>query len=655
MAIYNTLQSPPIWSPAYNPIIWMIESDKTTEYKFRYVFDVYVDSNPKVRFKVPPNPNGKGLIDVSALVAAQIDITTNLPFLSTDPFYMGDALAAKVYILAGEEYASTPTGSTVIYNGLGAVGEPAYGLYADSNFRPAPNATTPVVAWNSGQNAEKYYTYLATGGEDILEFEMALGQVNDTGGRFLTNCPDSPQSIRSDENFTLTWLNRNFEAATGPQTFPYGMRVDLYNNNTSVGSTFFYNTVAEGGVWPTCSTPPSATGGASGPENFLESFKINPADITTYTRTKFDIWGPQTDPPYYRWQFGPYGPLGDVFPSIVDTGLTPPYTGAVNINEDDGTWITALPYTGVTGSTEIAYKTMVAATGSVLDIQLQSANTWGTSYPQLQLWGCKTTGFTAGANWEIIGSFSAIQSPATKIYYTFSGVTTKKYFALGLRLQIQNSSQWNQSLIGPYDYPGPLAGYPVINAWNITSPLESTFNKMCLSLLSYDNYSSCAEGDTPISETICLNIDDTNCWGFEPIRFTWMNQLGGRDWFTFIKRNTFVQQSSRTTLYKLPGYWSAASYSVFDNQPARYGTTVFQNNLMNTWTASTDWLTEEQSAWLREMFASPSVFAYLPGRTQPVGIIIQDAEYSVQTIRRENLFQYFVSFVESLPDNVQAY
>ena len=70
MAITNTLQSPPIWSAAYNPIIWMIESDKTTEYKFRYVFDVYVDNNPKVRFKVPPNPQGKGLIDVAALVAA---------------------------------------------------------------------------------------------------------------------------------------------------------------------------------------------------------------------------------------------------------------------------------------------------------------------------------------------------------------------------------------------------------------------------------------------------------------------------------------------------------------------------------------------------------------------------------------------------------
>ena len=633
----------------------MVESDKTTEYKFRYVFDVYVGSNAPLRFKTPPNPEGKGLIDVSPLCQSDLQIPKNLPFLSDTPFYMGDYLSTKVYIKLGEEYAATATGEPVLYNGLGAAGEPAYGLYADVNFRPCPNATTPVAAWDSAQSPEKYYTYIASGGEDILQYEMALGLVGDTGGKFLTSCPNNPQSIRSDENFTLTWLNRNFEAATGPQTFPYGMRVDLYNNNVSIGSTFYYNTVAEGGVWPTCSTPPSATGGASGPENFLESFKINPADITTYTRTKFDIWSGQPDPPYYPWQFGPYGPLGDVFPSIVDTGLTPPYTGAVNLVQEDNTWITALPYTGATGSTEIAYKTMVAATGSVLDIQLQSANTWGTSYPQLQLWGCKTTGYTAGANWEIIGSFSATQSPATKIYYSFSGVTTKQYFALGLRLQIQNSSQWNQSYIGPYDYPTPYAGYPVINVWNITSPLTETFDKMCLSLLSYDNYASCSEGDQPISETICLNIDDTNCWGWQPIRFTWVNPLGGRDWFTFMKRNTYVQNATRANLFRLPGYWSAATYNVKDNQPARYGSTVFRMDLTNTWTASTDWLTEAESAWLRQMFASPSVFAYLPDRTEPVAVVIQDATYAVQTIRRENLFQYFVSFVEAIPDNTQGY
>ena len=476
MAITQTLQSPPIWSAAYNPIVWMVESDKTTEYKFRYVFDVYVGTNAPLRFKTPPNPKGKGLIDVSPLCQSEIQIPSNLPFLSETKFYTGEFLATKVYILVGEEYASTPTGSPVIYNGLGAVGEPAYGLYADANFRPCPNSTTPVAAWASAQSPEKYYTYIASGGEDILLYEMALGQINDTGGRFLTSAPTGgypgyyydPQTIRSDEDFTLTWLNRNFEAATGPQAFAYAMQVDFYENTSFVDTKTYFNTVANGGIWPLCSVPPSAATGASGAENYLESFKINPA--------------------------------------------------------------------GVTG------------------------------------------------------------------------------------------------VAGPFD-------------------------QMVLTLFPYDDYTICATTgvDEGVSQVVTLNINDTNCWGFQPIRFTWINPLGGRDWFTFMKRNTFVQNATRATLYKLPGYWSAAAYSVKDNQPSRYGATVFRMDLTNTWTASTDWLTERESAWLREMFASPSVFAYLPDRTEPVAIVIQDATYAVQTIRRENLFQYFVSFIEAIPDNTQGY
>lgn len=646
MAITNTLQSPPIWSAAYNPIIWMIESDKTTEYKFRYVFDVYVYGKTKVRFKVPPNPEGKGLIDVNALVAAELEIPLNLPMLSDTPFYTGDYLATNVYILAGEEYSTTPTGNPVIYNGSGLVGEPAYGLYADGNFRPAPNNTTPVASWAAAQSPEEYYNWIALGGEGVLDYEMALGQVNDTGGKFLTNCPDSPQSIRSDEDFTLTWLNRNFEPATGPQTYPYAMKVSFYNNNTSIGSATFFNTVANGGIWPSCSVAPSATG-ASGPQNYLESFKINPGQTFIYTRTKDDIW------PNSTWAFGYYSPTADVFSSQISSGLTPPVSG-ISIGSNDDTWLTSQPISGSTGSTEIVYKAMAAATGASLSIELGSSSPWGSDYPTLQLWGTTSTTLTTGANWEKIGDFTTSEQPTNFTYFTFTGTTTKQYYALGLRFQVTAPTQYNEVLIGPTGYP-TFTNADCINKWDITQTLTAPFNKMCLALYPYDTYGTCTLGATATSETICLNIDDTNCWGFEPIRFTWINPLGGRDWFTFIKRNTFVQQASRSTLYKLPGYWSAASYSVKDNQPARFGTTVFKSDLTNTWTASTDWLTEAQSAWLRDMFASPSVIAYLPGRTQPVAVVIQDAEYAVQTIRRENLFQYFVSFVESLPANTQSY
>jgi len=466
MAITNTLQSPPLWSAAYNPIVWMVESDQTTQFKFRYVFDVYVGDSLPIRFKTPPNPFGKGLIDVSALVQAKIEIPLSLPFLSFDNFYDGDYLATRVYILAGEEYSTTAAGTPVLYDGLGSPGEPAYGLYANGDFRPAPDYTTPVVGWASAQNPQTYFDWLSVGGEDALQYEMALGQIGNTEGKFLTNCPDSPQTIRSDEQFTLTWFNYNFESATGPLATPFAMKVTTFQNGATVGATGFLNLQSNGGTWTSCTTVGT---GATADAALLNNFNINMADIPA----------------------------------------------------------------------------------------------------------------------EIPGAFDTVT------------------------LQL---------------FPKDLFGPDV-----------------------------CSLGATGTSEVITLAINDANCWGFEPIRFTWINPLGGRDWFTFMKRNTQVQGATRSTLFKLPGYWSAASYSVFDNQPARFGTTVFRMDLVNTWTASTDWLTEEQSFWLREMFASPSVIAYLPGRTQPVAVVIQDAEYSVQTIVRENLFQYFVSFVEALPDNTQGY
>ena len=35
---------PKFYSPGYNPIIWSVTSDKTTEIDFNYVFDLYIDS-----------------------------------------------------------------------------------------------------------------------------------------------------------------------------------------------------------------------------------------------------------------------------------------------------------------------------------------------------------------------------------------------------------------------------------------------------------------------------------------------------------------------------------------------------------------------------------------------------------------------------------
>ncbi len=644
MSIVSTIQSPPLWSPTYNPIIWMVDSDKTTEYKFRYVFDVYsYGATTYTRFKTPPNPEGKGIIDVSGLIMSNLDIPENLPFLSNTKFYSGNFLATTVYILVGEEYASTPTGTPVLYNGLGLAGQPAYGLYANDLFRPTPNATTPVIAYNAALSPNAYYDYLAVGGESILDYEMGLGGItNDTLGKFLTTCPDNPQTIRSNEDFTLTWINRNFDTGVTGLSVPYAMKAEVSLDGAVVGHTDYIATEANGGIWPTCSTLPPLGTGASGPENYLYSFKINPEDITSITKDQEVLFGP-----------GNFGctaqSIPDVFPDSHDTGLTPATNPSIIVLPIDDAYLqpnfnsncTTGFGIGYTGSSELVYRDMQVKTGDVITIQIPSENTFGGSYADMQLWG--SVGASSNpAHWEIIGTFTVSNSGGYNLY-NITHTSLKNYTALGLR--------WFSATTVSCGKFGCFS-----NFWNITrAVVPADFDQICLSLYPWANAGTCALGATAMSEEICLSIDDTNCWGFEPIRFTWINTLGGRDWYTFIKRNTFTQSANRQTLYRVPAYWSSASYNVQDNSPARYGNTVFNIDLVNNWTASTDWITEEQSNWLRGLFASPSVFAYLPGRSQPAAIIIQDAEYSVQTYAREKLFQYFISFVEAIPDNTQGY
>lgn len=627
--ITQTLQSPPIFSSAFNPIVWMVESDAIANFDFKYVFDVYISSQAlPLRFKTPPNPAGRGIIDVSSLVQGNISTIANVPCLSPFPFYGGTGLAGEVYILAGEEYATTPGGEVVLYDGLGNIGQPAYGLYANGDFRPATNATTPVVTLAWGQGAFDYYDYIATGGESVLDYMMARSwNTPDSGGKFLTRWPNSlTQTIRSDEDFTLSWLNYDFEAP-GSRQVPYAMVVTGYLNGATAGSETYYNIVANGGTWTSCTTPNA--GATADQANWINNFKLNVADIdltpASVLRTKSDIFGPY-------WDWGPYQPYPECFPnqdSPVGTNL------GWFVFDDAYLYIGT---TGTTGYTEIVYRDMEVLTGSVINIAIPSTNFFYGDYADVELWGEYNGVF------ELVDVFYKQEVfGGTSIYRITNYTTTKDYTALGLR--------GHQT--GPVDEMFYL-GIP-INQWDILGPVGPTgqFDSFCCALYPYNNLGTCTLGATADSVQMCFTVDDTNCWGFDPIRFTWLNNLGGKDWYTMIKRNTNVQNAQRTTMYKLPGYWSASTYSIQDNSPARYGTITTRVDLTNTWTASTNWLSDEESAFLRNMFASPQVWAYLPGKTQPTLITITDASYTVNTTVREKLFQYFVSFTEANPDVVQ--
>lgn len=49
------------WTPAFNPMVYVVESTNVGECEFRFICDIYVDSTLIHRLKTFPNADGFGI------------------------------------------------------------------------------------------------------------------------------------------------------------------------------------------------------------------------------------------------------------------------------------------------------------------------------------------------------------------------------------------------------------------------------------------------------------------------------------------------------------------------------------------------------------------------------------------------------------------
>ena len=129
--------------------------------------------------------------------------------------------------------------------------------------------------------------------------------------------------------------------------------------------------------------------------------------------------------------------------------------------------------------------------------------------------------------------------------------------------------------------------------------------------------------------------------GYDGVRFAWKNEFGVWDYYTFtlatdksfgIERaayeQTFVPYSSD---YPVP-------YS-----KQRRGTINYYNKPIQTQVANSNWLTQDESDWLKELFFSANVF-YQEG-TEFYPAVITSVDVTEKTNpRSQQLFQYAIQF-----------
>ena len=147
--------------------------------------------------------------------------------------------------------------------------------------------------------------------------------------------------------------------------------------------------------------------------------------------------------------------------------------------------------------------------------------------------------------------------------------------------------------------------------------------------------------DTPISYVYRFDVDEGECNDFEYVDVSWLNSLGFRDYYTFRKRKDYNISVQRNTYEQLDGTWSSADYDV--NTYDR-GEKVFSQSLQERYTINTNYLSDNDAEFLKNLYLSPDVKVRFEGDTNFYPVVLEDSQWTERTYRKDKLFQNTVTF-----------
>ena len=156
-------------------------------------------------------------------------------------------------------------------------------------------------------------------------------------------------------------------------------------------------------------------------------------------------------------------------------------------------------------------------------------------------------------------------------------------------------------------------------------------------------------GYATASETVRFNIVDY-CEDLYPkIRLSWLNDLGGRDYYNF---TMFYEQSSNSiekNYNQSTMNWNQATPVVIPGNSIdsssnwrRGGNKSFNKNVVRRFTIQSDYLDQEKVDFLSAVPESPSVWAYIGTQSVPYTVTVTNTEYTNKYVKQQKLVQ--VSF-----------
>lgn len=128
---------------------------------------------------------------------------------------------------------------------------------------------------------------------------------------------------------------------------------------------------------------------------------------------------------------------------------------------------------------------------------------------------------------------------------------------------------------------------------------------------------------------------------YNGVRFAWKNEFGVWDYYTFTLQSDSIVNVQRTGYEQTFVDFSAATSVSYDK--SRRGQKQFYNELNQVKTANSNWLTDAEASWLRELFFSANV--YIQDGTDMLPVVITSANVVEKTNpRTQKNFQYQIEF-----------
>jgi hypothetical protein len=219
--------------------------DVQSTFKFRYVYDLYINGDLEFQGKCSPNPFGLGIIDLQQILESY---TNSLPIASWSgtPVYVHQTFpfgapwndeTLNYQIKVGYEYSDSEIGSITGFTGIGnTIGEPSFSSENYKTFR-----STMGVNGRATQQSFDIGPFVLSG--------TPTSVFPTTTGLFLTNAPRI-QDISTDEWYTLGFTNYYMNSGSTPTILsePYYVEFRFYDDDgVLITGTTHDNILSNGG------------------------------------------------------------------------------------------------------------------------------------------------------------------------------------------------------------------------------------------------------------------------------------------------------------------------------------------------------------------------------------------------------------------------